>query len=283
MPSENLTKMYADLKSSLQSDRYQVKDNNLQNPNIAANWRANAVKERDKLCEANAKRIILDIYVRTSPLDSSYIDGNMGKMKNDVDNFLDQKGTGAYQYLRDAKEKTNAPLLEFVIRGIDNIGRSFMEKADETLKDAKEKKLDVPPPIADEESEENQSQLVDIQKDEEYSSFIDKLKEKTVNKIVNDISKMINDKKEENKMKFEPKPVEESVVSVGMDYFNKRCIKEEVEISPDAKDQMIAVCIREASLNEIDRVFNQIGNPTTRIRFGKGTVVNESAFTEIFG
>ena len=66
-----------------------------------------------------------------------------------------------------------------------------MEEQEEILKDAQEKDINVPDPkepTTDDEDIENS--LVDIKQDTEYEDFVDQLKKKTVDKIVNDISKI---------------------------------------------------------------------------------------------
>ena len=67
-----------------------------------------------------------------------------------------------------------------------------------------------------------------MKNDTEYETFIDKLKEKTINKIVTDVSKIITNKKEEKDMVFDPKPeaVSESYMSVSMDYIQNKLMKE---------------------------------------------------------
>lgn len=290
MANGSLTQFYDQLKSDLDADKPKygttVPSNGpaLDNPAVATSWRNQAVKERDKLKNDCCRKIIIDIYTKTVPFDKEYVDGNKGVLANDVDAFLKDKQTTPYQYLRSAYEKTKAPLLEFLIRSADNMGNRFMTEAEATLKDAQEKKLDVPAPKADIDAQENQSQLIDVDKDMEYQTFVDKLKEKTVNKIVNDISKIITDKKEDKKMEFNTTPpptdIEESVVAVGLDYLSKKYMKEGVEINDEMREQHMGLAIREACLNQLDLVFAQpfseFRQIASKIRFGKGIVINES-------
>lgn len=285
---ESLTDFYDKLKTDLSQDRPAVNSNLINVNTDSTAWRNQAAKERDKLKEGCRKQILLDIYCKILPLDQEYIDGNMGKMKSDVNSFLTNKNMTATQYLKSAYEKTNAPLLEYLLRSTDMIGAQFMKEADETLKDAQENNIKLSPPEADINNKETQSQLVDVQKDTEYQTFIDKLKEKTVNKIVADVSKIINDKKEEKEMTFDPAPegaVTESTVSVGMDYIHKQLWKENVELTPALQEQVIGLAIRESTLNQIDIVFAQpyseLTNFSSRIKFGKGVVINESAVSYI--
>jgi len=178
----------------------------LQNSPGALAWRNQAANQCEVLKDQCAKKILLDIYCRVIPLDSEYVTGNQGMMKADIDKFLTNKNMTGTQYLTSCREKTNAPLLEFIIRSCNNIGKQFMKEADETLKDAQEKDIQVPPPVADADDEETQNQLVDVQKDQEYESFIDTLKKKTIDKIVDDVTKVIENNKETQDMTFAPNP-----------------------------------------------------------------------------
>ena len=247
---------------------------------------------KDKCC----KHILLDIYCKVLPLDADYIDGHRGQTCSDVDSMLTSKDMTPTQYLTSCSNATKAPLLEFVMRSINNIGKDFMEKADEALKDAQENDIKVSPPEAPEIEDDNDvsSQLVDVTKDTEYEDFIDKLKEKTINRIVKDVSKIISDKKEEKDMTFDPQPgatiadqeaATESTVSVGINYLQKKVYTENVSLTPDMQDQIIGMAIREATLNEIDACFNQPGTDyksfADRIRKGRGVIINESAATYI--
>ena len=75
----------------------------------------------------------------------------------------------------------------------------------------------------------------------------------------------------------------ESVVTVAMDYAERKFITEGVEINDSMRDDMIALAICEATLNQIDTVFKQpncdMKNVMRSIRMGKGSVMNESAIT----
>lgn len=290
---ESLTDFYDKLKTDLSKDRPNVNanlmsvgsPNGLQLSPGATAWRNQAVKERDKLKEGCCKRILLDIYCKILPLDQEYIDGNQGQMKSDIDSFLTNKNMTAAQYLTSGYEKTNAPLLEFLIRSTDMIGSQFMKEADETLKDAQKNDIKIPPPESDINNKEIQNQLVDMDKDMEYKRFMELLKQKTINKIVADVSKVIEDKQEEKEMTFDPKPdaVTESTVSVGIDYINQKLWKENVEMTESMQEEMIGLAIRESTLNQLDVVFNQpyseLKDFSSRMRFGKGVLINESAIT----
>lgn len=251
-----------------------------------------SLKCRDKLVDDCRKHIIVDIYCHICPLDQSYIQGHQGMMKQDVDNMLAGKDMTATQYLTSAYEKTRAPLLEYLLWGTEAIGRQYMEDAVKKEKEADENGISLPEP--DEVNTDNKEvaqQLVDVKQDSEYENFMDQLKAKTVKKIVTDVSKLINDKKEEQSMEFNPAAsqeklaeeddgaVEESVFSACMDYLT-RGIGPMME-SVEDPDILMGLSIREATLNELDRCFQMEGSDLIRskrrIGLGKGYIVNESA------
>lgn len=253
-------------------------------------WSQMASKHCEHLKDDCRKHILLDIYCKILPLDDDYKCGHHGQMAGDVDAMLANKGCTATQYLTSAYESTHAPLLEFILRSTDKIGALYMEAANDKLKDAQGKDIELPPPEAPSvEDEDVSSQLVDVKKDTEYENFIDKLREKTVNKIVSDVSKIIAGKKEEKEMTFSTSPADqeaatESAVSVGVNYIQKRLIQENVEhLTEAAQDNVIGMAIREATLNEIDTVFALPGTTfrefATRIRMGRGTIITESAIS----
>lgn len=288
MDNESLTSFYDRIKSNL-GNKDGIHSNNMINvggPGAGMNhpgamrWRSMALNQCDKLKDKCCKHIILDIYCNILPLDDDYKCGHHGQMKSDIDSMLDNKGMNATQYLTSCKESTNAPLLEFVLRSIDYIGKSFMEEADKALKDAQDNNIDIPAPEADENSDEVESQLVDIKSDPEYETFIDKLKQKTINKIVTDVSKIITDNKEKNNMKFDPQPATESTVEFIINHLQSKVFTESGNINPETQEAIIGLAIREATLNQLDVVFNRPGSDDksviSRIRFGKGNIINES-------
>lgn len=249
-------------------------------------WRNMAVKKSEDLKDECHKKIILDIYCKTVPLDQKYIAGNLGTMKSDVDEFLGSKNMTATQYITSAYEKTKAPLLEFIIRSGNTIAKEYMAEATKILKDAKENDTPLSPPTIDDNNIDDA--LIDVKNDTEYETFIDELKQKTIDKIVTDISDIIDDTKEKDDMVFEPDPtdaVTESTISVVMNYFNKNLIKENYKITNEMQDQMIGFAIRESTLNIIDSIFKQPNSDfksfAGRIRFGKGFLINESAIQNI--
>lgn len=296
-----LTQFYDDLKSKLDQPDGPAPNairvggvpiNGVSQTPGAIAYRRKALGECDRLKNDCRKHILLDIYCKILPLDSDYVCGHHGQMKSDIDSMLAHKDMDATKYLTSCYEATHAPLVEFILRSTDMIGRQFMEEADETLKDAQKNDLAVPPPEADIDSKEVGDQLVDVKNDSEYETFIDKLKEKTVNKIVSDVSKLINSKKEEKDMTFDPKPdaatssaeeapAMESTVLAGLNYLEKKLLKENVSVDEQTQEEMIGMAIREATLNQIDLVFRQPNSDfksfSSRMNFGRGYIINEAA------
>jgi hypothetical protein len=297
MDKSELTQFYDKLKSSLNQPTTTSTMLSVGGPRDFNNpgaeiYKRKAMACRDELENQCAKHIIVDVYCKILPLDNDYVCGHHGRMCQDVDAMLASKNMTASQYLTSCSESTKAPLLEFVQRSIKNIGKSYMEEANADLKNAQENNEDiVAPSTPDTETDDNiQNQLVDIKEDPEYDSFIDKLKKKTINKIVSDVSKIINNKKEEKDMTFDPNPeatiadteaATESTVSIGLDYLQKKLLKENVDVTDDMRDQMIALAIRESTLNQLDVVFMQpeghFKEFVSNIRFNKGVLINESA------
>lgn len=295
MDSTQLTSFYDRLKSEFNKDDTpspapmmrvgkSAIGSTLDHP-VIATFNRKASIEADKLRENCRKHILLDIYVNILPLDDDFKCNNMGQMKKDVDCMLQGKNMSATQYLTSCYEATKAPLLEYILRATGMIGDQYMEDAKEELKDAVDHDIDIAEPKApDVEELEVQDQLNDVKKDTEYEDFMDKLKKKTTDKIVKDVTEMINGEKEKKEMTFDPTPeapVEESVVAASLDYINNKLIKENVELADDAQDIMIAMAIREAALNEIDNVFNvgfkRNSSMVTNMRLGRGTICNESS------
>lgn len=280
MENMTLSQYYDNLKNEIKQDGIKStfqSDNvvDISKPNGVMQWNNIIKRNSDNIRDNCRKRIILDIYSNILPLDDEYKNRNSSIMIKDVDNMLQNKGIDATEYLRSSYESTKAPLLEFILRSTDNIAKAYIEEADKAFNDAKENNMN--PTIPD--TEEIENQLIDVKKDSEYENFISELKKKTVDKIVNDISDLINDKKEEDKITFDPsKPaMEKTTVSVCMDYMQKY-VKEDTQVD---KDLMIALAIRESTLNQIDVVFKQsdihnIRIFESKIFYNKGYVINES-------
>ena len=283
----SLGSMYDGLKTSINS-----------NPLIGATPTGDALhfqlkKNCDHLKDNCYKHILLDVYCKILPLDKDYIDGHMGQMKGDIDAMLQAKGMTPTQYMTSCYNATKAPMLEFVIRSVNNIGSKYMKEAEEEVKDAKENDMDIPVPEAPEEPTDDEAvndQLVDVKDDIEYDQFVDTLKKKTIDKIVDDVSKIIEDEKETDNMAFDPKPLAdvqeemESTTSIGMNYLQKYLIKEGVDTS-NITEELLGYAIRESTLRQFDVVFRQPGTSfrefVSKIRYGKGSIINESAVNEI--
>lgn len=292
----NLTQFYDELKQKMNNDSAPA--SNMMNvkmgpggfnnsPNAMA-WRNKAVSCCNHLKDDCHKHVLLDIYCKILPLDQEFIHGHHGMMKQDIDDMLASKGMSATQYMTSCYESTKAPLLDYIIRSVNGIGRTYMEEADEILKDAQQNDEAIPEPEKPETEDENiQSQLVDITSDTEYENFVDTLKKKTIDKIVNDVSKIINDKKEEENMTFDTTPVAdaeeqfESTTSIAINYMQQKLMKENTEITSDMQNELIGMAIRESTMNQLDVVFKQPEGTfrefASRIRFGKGVLINESA------
>ena len=320
-----LTSMYDSLKKEIDrpAPSNLMNVGGINNSPVATQWRNMAAKEADKLTDGCAKKVLLDIYCKIVPLDNDFVKGNQGLMKQDVDSFLANKGQTAIQYFTSGCEKTKAPLLEFIVRSCNNIGRKFMEDAQETLKDAQKNNISVPPPSADVESLDTINQVADItgskekNPDLEYEEFIEKIKKKTIKRIIDEVSELINTKRESKKTELNlsnppstdlgtppttddtaastgseasldsmPElPKLESTISIATDYLNMKLWDESSNLSEKQKEAIIGLAIRESTFNILDTVFKQPDTDLryyrTRIKLGKGVVVNESALSYI--
>lgn len=303
MDNNSLTNFYDNLKTRLNSDKgdsapampVSTMGGATAQMTVPTIIHHKMMKHCDQLKDDCRKHILLDIYVKILPVDDDFKQGHMGTMKNDIDCMLKNKGMTATQYMTSCSESTHAPLLEYLMRATDMIGSQYLREAEAAAEDAaKNGAANTEPKEPSINDAEVQDQLVDIKKDSEYETFIDKLKEKTINKIVKDVSDLISDKKEEQKMTFDPKDdtpnaavnpnpsdaVAESAVSVGLDYIQKHLMKNNIQLSESAKDDILALAIREATLNQFDVVFNQKSGQfnefASRIRWGKGVLINES-------
>ena len=303
MEPMNLSQFYNDLKSSLVKPEESkpllaVGSNPMSKFSApgAVIFRNKCLDNADRLKDTCRKHILLDIYCKILPADDDWKAKHFGLLKGDINNMLDNKGVTATQYLTSAYESTNAPLLEFIIRSTENIGKQYLKEADETLNDAQANNIKLPEPKEpDPESDEVNSQLVDISKDNEYKNFVNTLKQKTIDKIVSDISNIINEEKEKNDMTFDtsdtpgmpnvPEPNQnESVIAVCMDYVSKKLLKEHKELDENKRDMIIEMATREATLRELDNVFNissTFREFTSKINFGKGILINESVIANI--
>ena len=271
-PTNSLSSFYNALKGEISPEAPAVVH---LNPDM---YRHKVKKHCDALKDKCLKHFILDMYCKILPLDDDYKCGNMGQMKGDIDGMLAAKGMTPTQYFTSCFESTNAPFLKYLIDASNTIAHQYYEAEEEKLKDAQENDISIPDPIEPETDDpEVNSQLVDVSNDMEYETFVDALKKKTIDKIVSDVSDIINNEKKDEDMKFDP--VGESAVGTAMDYLQKKLYNENVDT-----ETMLGMAIREATLFEFDKVFKQGGlNPfkeyTTRVRLGKGYVINESALS----
>ena len=258
-------------------------------PMSYSTYRNQAATQCEELKDQCGKRILLDIYCKVLPLDSNHISGSQGDMKKDIDNFLTNKDMTSSQYLTSCGEKTKAPLIEFVLRSLDNIGKDFMKEAEDTWKDSQKAGIKPPPPLADPDSKKVESQLLEVQKDTDYESFVNEMKQKTVNKIIKDVSDVIIDKKTEKDMTVRldktPKANMESPVVVAIDHVYNKLWKEDVDITPEIEDQIVGMSIRESTLNLLDLAFRQpeseLRQFKSRVQLGRGHVITESVITSL--
>lgn len=309
-------------------------------------WHKHLNHECDRLKDHCCKHILLDIYCKILPLDNDYVRTHTRQMQGDINNFLNDKGMDGYQYITSCKEKTNAPLLEYILRSTDNVGKRYVEEVNEEDMENKKHGVSLPPKEAEADDDDDvDDEIIDVKNDAEYKSFVNTLKKKTMNKIVDDVSTLINNKKDEKNMKFDPQkgavrklpksssdpgvkfhaktpdelPEEdndiktdkkeqddadyrytpehtkitlqkitqltESPLSVCMNWANLQLIKEGIEYTPTLNEELIGLSIREATLNQIDTVFNQpsatLSNFTYKIKSGHGSVMNESAINNL--
>ena len=300
MDSGSLTQLYDRLKQnrdqlltgqdlgtlSMDDDQPQVLMPVAQPP-IADQWRAKAAKCRDELRDHCAKHLIVDIYCKILPLDADYICRNGQQCQHDVDQMLSAKGMTPVQYLKSCSDTTNAPLLEYMLHSIDRIAQLYYEDAEKVLDKAIQDGENIPAPETPGDDDDSvKDELVAIKKDDSYESFIDTLKKKTIDKIVNDVSQIINDKKDESSMEFQLNQSSEgSPLGEAMDYLNHHLWEEYQEMSSSLLDEMIGLSIREATMYQMDQCFNQPMSTfqefASRMYYGKGYLINESGLNEI--
>ena len=234
------------------------------------------IDNRDKLKDDCCKHLVLNLYCKVLPLDQDWIRGNMGQMQNDVNSMLAKRNMNGIQYMTACKESTKAPMFEFVLRSVDLIGSTYMEEAKSEAEE--EKKItgkNTMPKDADVNSVKDMTK--DIEEDTEVKAATEAIKEKTKNQIVEDVSKTIINSKNDDSMEFRTK--NESAFNTAMEYFQGRLARANVEITESADmEEMIGMCIREATWYEINRAFNQIPVDFKKyadsINMGSGIVVN---------
>lgn len=256
----------------------------------AAEWKMKANDCAKQLTDDCVKHIIVDMYCRILPFDHDFIHGHKGMMKADVDGMLANKGMTATQYLQSCANNTKAPMCEYVLNMCKLIGKQFLEAANEKFKEANEKGLDIPSPESPdvETDEQISSQLVDVKEDPSYSYFMKNLEDATKARIVEDISKVLNDKKQDKDMAFNPKGTDttamESTTGTAINYIQTRLIKENVDCD-SVMDDMMGLAIRESTLNIMDECFrfpkSDYASFKSRMRYYKGNVITESAITSL--
>ena len=271
-----------------------------------------------------AKHIILHVYCHMNPLDKDYIDTNKPKMAGDVDNMLASKGMSSTAYLTSCGEKTKAPVLEFVNRSLDFIAQDYIERMVAQYDEADELGVELPPPTVAPTTDDPavRSQLGEITSDDQLDSALDKIRAQTRSQIVDNISKLIIDKKNEKDMTFSPEedntdakaaarqaldkqnnqqqaqqqpqqqqaqpaPQSESAMQVCMNFIAQHQIMENVHPDKKMQDYLMTMAIRECTLYEMDKVFAQVDrfdeSPFIEsIERGNGVVVNEVSITESF-
>lgn len=290
----DLKTFYDDLKSEknrLDRGNAPVVHTNPINTRLGAlEWRKKATDVAQDLSNDCAKHIICDIYCKILPFDDDYKCGHQGMIKQDVDDMLASKGMTGTQYLQSCANATGAPTCEYVLNMTNLIGKQFLEEANDDLKEANDKNIDIPSPTKPdvETDQQIQTQLIDIQEDPNYSTFIDKLKKKTVDKIVSDVSKLITDKKHDKDMAFDPKTSEdaamESVTAIALNSIQQVFMKESVNSDPVFED-ILGLAIRESTLNMMNECFKQsqtdMKSFKSRMRFGNGVVITESAISAL--
>ena len=272
-----LSNYYTSLKAGTNVEQPVAQLHDVSIPSVAASWKSKAAILADKLADNCRKHLILDIYCKILPVDDDYKIGHQGQMCQDVDCMLAKKGMTPTQYLTSCFESTKAPFVEYLLRSTGMIGQTYLEAENAELTKAKadNQKLE-DPKTPSMEDEETSDALVDITNDTEYDAFVDALKKKTIDKIVRDVSDIIDDKKDNADMQFNS----ESAVRAGLDYFQKALWQEDKKLPDDIQEEMIGMAIREATLREIDLAFNQASSFTeyaSAIRYGKGILINEAA------
>lgn len=233
-----------------------------------------------KLKEAGAKKVLLNIYMQILPLDDEYKNGHRGILKGDVDSLLNSKSCNAYTYFRDAAKNTQAPLLEYIVRCLDTMGDMYMEEAEERQKENEENNINIPPEDVNPDNEEDiDNALVDINTDDDYESFVNNLKKQTIDKIVSDITELINSEDQDKNMQFNTSAVSESAAQVAISYLSAKQAKDPAfhEIT---QDDMIGLAIRESVIYEIDHMFKQARSSfqeyTSRVKLGKSIVLERA-------
>ena len=291
MSNNTLMQTYDEIKSKYSTDASAVKPiipaqrmvtntgYNYSNPKKLAH-RNQVVKNSEKLEEDALKNIILDVYTKILPFDTEFIDTHKGQMLDDIDDYLDDKNTTACRYFKSAFVETKAPLIGFIIKAVESIGQQYVEAENEKYDEAD--KVGISLAAVEMEKKMLDDAIVDIKNDYEYEDFIDRLKKKTIDKIVKDITALIKEEKDAIAMSFMPK--NESAFLVSFDYISESFLKEKIELPKDL-DELIGLAIRESTLNVLDCVFQQPGylleHFKTKVRLGRGIVIDHNRVYEL--
>lgn len=285
-------------------------------------WRQKINHHCDKLKNRCCKHFILDIYCRTVPLDHDYVCKNKRMLSDDIDIFLDKKKMSPLEYLTAAKDETKAPLLQHLLDESDMLTHDYYEKAYKEMTENEKRgiKVKVNEPTVEDQAELDRS-LVDTTEDSEYKQFVQTLKEKTRDKIIKDVTNLIEAKDADKDLEFKPgegdkpnkkmqneleqkakakaraefrpeeekdeKVKEESVLLQCMDFGSKKFLKEEIEMTPELNEQMIGLAIRESTLCNIDKVFKmrnhaeELQKLSTNLFLDKGFVFNKENLNKL--
>ena len=277
----DLMSVYNNLKRE-EDEQVEIVNQPRMNPNaqLDPGMRREIDKMGDQHREHVCKRILLDIYCRIIPLDKSYIDGHRGELQGDIQKFLDKKGTTALQYIVDSRNKTSAPLMDYLTTAANNSKQEFVQTTTEEMnRDLKETgKLPTLRAVGPDFSIENE--LEDIKDDPEYQAFVSKLKEKTSETVVKDVTNVLEKEAQGKDLKFNP-TTEDSIIEQSMRFMNVKLIQENVDVNKEIEEKMIGYAIRESTLNTIDKVFNHPPRSKGSISLNHGYIVNTDTLKQI--
>lgn len=272
----------------VQQSKPLIRSVNPTNPKMHA-FRSQLSKEGERMREECCKRILLDIYMRTLPLDEDYVRGNMGMFRDDIDRMLTSRGMTALQYFQSAYNETKAPLLEYVLRSVDAVVGEFREDAEIGRVEADKRNMNLPVPTVAEEDIERA--VADITSDAEYENFIEVLKKKTIDRIVDDVSRIIE---RDPITPAKPTPIAPranlSVESASpFEVAMNHAVKLMTKINPDktgADDPVLATAMRESCMYTIGMVMGlEDGNMKqfeSKLSLNKGVLITESGIRENF-
>lgn len=232
-------------------------------------------REIGKKCDDYKNQLATDIitYWRDK-IDPDDTDKNKENIQADIDLFLKGKDIGAYQYLKSAKENTNSPYIEMILNHIDDVVKQYKEEAEEELKQDVIVTKDIPDP------EDIPEKNKDIKDDIETKSFIDDLRKKTINTIVSQVTKIINDSKETNNMNFSINTNEKvNMIEECINWMTESALRDGKEFK--LNDDILELAIRECVMHEFDVLFKFESSNNDqfvkKIRNNKASILNESS------